>query len=104
MQFFHKKGLLEGLGFKGQVGFKLRLENGKLLKCENPCPMWKMHLCSFMCFYQNVHSTSKVRIFLKDEDILAGPYNFKGLLGGYNIVLRLRLELHLEQGWLSVVG
>lgn len=45
-----------------------------------------------------MHTNSKVRIFLKDEDILAGPYNFKGLLEGYNIVLRLRLELRLEQG------
>lgn len=60
--------------------------------------MCKMHVCSFTCFYQNVHSTSKVGVFLKDEDILDGPYNFKGLLEGYNIVLRLRLELCLEQG------
>lgn len=52
----------------------------------------------FTCFYQNVRSPSKERIFLKDEDILAGPYNFKGLLEGYNTVLRLRLELCLEQG------
>lgn len=45
-----------------------------------------------------MHFTSKLRIFLKDEDIFAGTYNLKRLFEGYNMVLRSRLEFMFRIG------
>lgn len=49
-------------------------------------------LCGWVCVfvflyflnteYQNSHCNSKVRIFWGSQEILAGPYNFKGLFEG----------------------
>lgn len=51
-----------------------------------------------------MHSTSKLRIFLKDEDILAGTYNLKRLFKGYNMVLKSRLEFMFKLGYVSRYG
>lgn len=53
--FFHKKGLLEGLGFKRQVGFKLRLENGKLLKCHvKILALCAICICVLLCAFSKM--------------------------------------------------
>lgn len=44
-----------------------------------------------------MHSTSEVRTFYGSKNILAGPYNFKGLFVGLDLVC-LRLKLGLGQG------
>lgn len=50
------------------------------------------------CVYSapKTDSTSKVNPFLGSEDILNGPHTFKGLSGGSDLVLRLRLEMGLS--------
>lgn len=73
--------------------------------CECVCVC--VFLYSLHTEYQNLHSTSKVRTFWGHEDILACPYNFKGLFAGWDMVLRLKLELGLGQGiccdgWVTV--
>lgn len=46
-----------------------------------------LSVCVCSCTgYQYTYSTSKVRIFLGSDDILAGPRNFKGLFWGENWV------------------
>lgn len=61
-----------------------------------------MCVCVFLYMlhtdYQNLHSTSKGRTFLRSEDILTGPHIFKGLFEDPDVVLMLRLTLGFGLG------
>lgn len=53
--------------------------------------------------YQNNYSTCKVGTFLGNKDILAEPHNFKGLLEGTDLGLRLKTGLDFRL-WLGGYG
>lgn len=52
--------------------------------------------------YESNHSTSKVRTFLQNGSILAGPHNFKVLFGGlrqgFKVGVRIKFRLGFGSG------